>query len=152
MLYQFVKIPTSLGIVVDHEADSLESARDWAKANLDTSTRWIVKLDGQNVGEAFIFTHYSCTYSDKVQSYTRNSWPKSGLFETKEAALADRNKHRAEAASRLELAEQAINKELRALGVSLSYEMQGDTHGIYEDYMYLEVRVENYYFRRKLEN
>lgn len=151
MHYQFVKIPTTLGIVVDHEAVSLESARDWAKHNLDTSTRWVVKLDGKNVGEAFIFTGYSCADSDKVTSRVFNTIPKWPLyFLTKEEAIADRNKHKAHAENRLKLAEEAINEVLHEEGVSLGYVMEGDTYGIYNDYMYVSVVVNGYFFKRKI--
>lgn len=151
MLYQFVKIPTTLGIVVDHEAVSLESAREWAKHNLDTSKRWVVKLNGQNVGEAFIFTGYSCADSDKVTSRVFNTIPKWPLyFLTKEEAVADRNKHKAEATRRLEIAETEINSVLAAHNVNLGYVMEGDTYGIYEDYMYVSVEINGYFFKRKI--
>jgi hypothetical protein len=75
-----------------------------------------------------------------------------GWFETKEEASA----HFAKARTLAEEKAKEILQELKwlqnKLGFSIAYQMIGDTHGIYEDYLYLEIKMEGYEFIYKMED
>ena len=92
--------------------------------------------------------------------YNRNKL--NGYFDTEEEAredyrlyLAKRDELRAEAeslaAEKLDAAESALRGVLGEHGCSLSFCMEGDTHGIYESGMYLSVSVDGFEFGRELE-
>jgi hypothetical protein len=152
-VYQFVKIPTTLNMVTTQICDNLDDAKSWAKDNLDTSTRWVIKLDGKTVSEAFEFVKYNAINSDKVESRKFNyNYKHPQYFDTKEDALADRNKSKAKAKKILNELDDKIDALLKEYDASLGYVMDGDTHGIYEDYQYLEIKVNNYYFKKRLDN
>jgi hypothetical protein len=72
--------------------------------------------------------------------------PKSGKFMSKDDAKADYLEHKVLADEKFDTALTHL-KSMNALGVSIDYYMEGDTHGIYEHYMYLEVIEGPYNFR-----
>jgi hypothetical protein len=41
---------------------------------------------------------------------------------------------------------------MNALGVTIDYHMEGDTHGIHEDYMYISVNEGPYHFTLKYDS
>jgi hypothetical protein len=151
-VYQYVKIPTTLNEVVTMELDNLDDAKEWAMNNLDTSTRWIIKLDGVNRGEAFTFVKYNAINSDKAESRVFNhNYRHPQYFDTKEEALNDRKKSQKEADVILNRLHENIKGLLNESCATLDYVMEGDTHGIYENYQYIEVKVNNYYFRKRID-
>lgn len=72
--------------------------------------------------------------------------PASGNFMSKDDAKADYLAHKLLADKKIEAA-LAHLKSMNELGVSIDYCIDGDTHGIYEQYMYLEVTEGAYSFR-----
>jgi len=64
---------------------------------------------------------------------------------TKEDAKADYEAHEQRAQAKFDKALEHLGA-MNALGVTIDYHMDGDTHGIYEDYMYLEVQEGPYTF------
>jgi hypothetical protein len=72
--------------------------------------------------------------------------PTDGRFMSKNHAKSDYLAHKRLADKKIEVA-LAHLKAMNELGVSIDYYMEGDTHGIYEDYMYLEVTEGPYRFR-----
>ena len=72
----------------------------------------------------------------------------SGNFMSKDDAKADYLAHKCLADKKIEAAFAHL-KAMNEIGVSIDYHMEGDTHGIYEDYMYLEVSEGAYNFIAK---
>lgn len=150
--YTLVKIPTSLAITEEIEANSVEEVRQWAKENIDTKSRWIIKLDGRNIGEAIILDMWLVIdHNGKPCKRTFNSASAaSGWFPTKELALKDYNRHKGAAKKRLDEIEVKLQALKKSLGFQIDYQMYGDTHGIYEDYQYISVVEGGYTYYRKI--
>lgn len=76
---------------------------------------------------------------------------KEGWFETEEEAKS----HFLEAQNIAKKRAVEINKELddlkKRLSFDIGYTMEGDTHGIYEDYLYINIKVDPYTFNLKIE-
>lgn len=151
-VYQLVQIPTSLGVCIDVPASSIDEVRSFALGKVDTSTRWVIKLDGRTLADAIEVVRYR--YDDatgKPVGKTFNSTaPRAGYFETPEEAVADYRCHLAEASRRLDVIVQRVRDLQKELSFDLNYTMQGDTHGIYEDYQYVSVTIGGYAYRRAL--
>ena len=88
----------------------------------------------------------------EIRQDTYFNSPGPTWFETKAEAYKD-------FAAAKEIAEQKAKEILRDLkaiqekhGFSLGYHMEGDTHGIYEDYQFIDVKVNGYHFIVKLED
>ncbi len=150
-VYQLVKIPLSQQVSCDVKAGSIEEVRAWALQNVDTTRRWIIKLDGRNLGEGVVVDRYTFdTDRQKVVKRTFNSTARRSLhFDTPEEALADYRSHLEEASRRLDVIVQRVSDLQRELAFSIGDIMLGDTHGI-EDYPYVSVTVGGYAFRRAL--
>lgn len=150
--YQLVKIPMSLNVSIDVDAASLDEVRQFAMSNVDTRTRWIVKKDGRNIAEAIEVTRYR--FDDarmKVVPKIFNSTAmRAQYFETAEAAAADYRAHRDEASRQLDAVVQRLESLKAELSCDIGYVMQGDTHGIDEDYLYVSVNVGGYEYRREM--
>ena len=143
------------------EADSIEHARAIAKTrvspiepNMICPWREETKCFTIGGGRDREFVHPIVLYKYNGESYNESKGnchrdqPKSGQFMSKSDAKADYLKHKALADEKLDKALEHL-KAMNELGVSVDYHMDGDTHGIYEDYMYLEVTVGAYTFMEK---
>lgn len=104
--------------------------------------------------------YYRVSRATGTMMHSKNK--RNGYLDTEEEAredyrlyLAKREERRAEAESianeKLDAAESAIRGVLGEHGCSLSFCMEGDTHGIYESGMYLSVSVDGFEFGRELE-
>lgn len=150
--YQLVKIPLGLNVSVDVEAASLDEVRQFAMSNIDTSTRWIVKKDGRNIGEAIEVTRYR--FDDArmkvVPKIFNSTATRVQYFDTPEAAAADYRAHCDEASRQLDAVVHRLEALKAELSCDLGYVIKGDTHGIDEDYLYVSVNVGGYEYRRQL--
>jgi len=88
------------------------------------------------------------TFTETIEPSKRGQ-PKSGKFLTKEEAENDYVKHKKVADKKITEALEHL-EAIDGLGVSLDYHMDGDTHGIYEDYMYLEIIEGSHIFTHKI--
>jgi hypothetical protein len=147
--YTFVQIPTSLGVSCEHQAESLEQAQAWALMNLDTSTRWVIKLDGRNIAEAINVYLWRChgTNGEATKQKFNSLGNRAGWFLTKIEAEADYEKYRNAAMERLDSVGEELSQLMSKFNCELNYEMLGDTHGIYEDYQYISVQESGYEYR-----
>lgn len=141
------------------EAESIEEARELAKKRVNANEPnmicpWREKNKSfiASSGKSREFVHqvklYKCTGKTFVE-HTGNchrDQPSAGKFMLKKDAKADYIKHKSLADKKIEAA-QAHLAAMSELGVSIDYHMEGDTHGIYEDYMYLEVTEGAYSFQ-----
>lgn len=50
----------------------------------------------------------------------------------------------------LDACEKELNAVLKRHNCNLSYAMDGDTHGIYEDYQYIGIEIDGFHFERKI--
>lgn len=152
---KIVKIPTSLGVSVDFEG-SISDAQKWVMENLDTSSRWVIQIEGRSIAEAIVVDLWRVIDADgKAIKKEYNFIPKSvdttsSWFSSKELAEADYLHYQKSASKRLDEAEAAICKLKRSLGFSIDYAVEGDTHGIHEDYLFIEVSEGGYQYRRTL--
>lgn len=79
-----------------------------------------------------------------------STYKKNGYFTTKETAMEDyQNTHNA-AMPILENAAQKLKELQSSLGVYVSFNIDGDTHGTYNEYMYVGCKVDGYYFKMKI--
>lgn len=148
--YELVQIPTTKNVTIMVEAENLEEVRSWALENVDTSTRWIVRHNGRNIAEAIVVDLYRCHGSETPSKTTFNSMAKMrNYFATPEEAAADYRSHKAEAKKRLDAIEQRLNALCEELAFDIDYVMDGDTHGIYEDYLYISVDISGYSYKRE---
>lgn len=151
-MFQFIQIPKSTNVIVTIDADLMHNAIRQAKLELDLSQEWVIYADGTFKG-FLVHNKFSCTHSDtatKTEVKRYRDMSGSRLFDSPAEALADRKKHESEANAKLDVAEAEFNALMNTHNVTISYSMQGDTHGIYEDYMYISVEVSGYYFERRL--
>lgn len=143
------------------DADSIEHARELAQSRVPSNEPNIICPWREKTG-CFVasadrnrtFVHPTTLFKydgkrfEEVQGNCERDQPKSGAFMSKEDAKADYLSHKAVADEKITAA-LAHLKAMEALGVSIDYCMEGDTHGIYEDYMYLEVTEGPYQFTVK---
>lgn len=155
-IYEVVQIPTILKTSHFVIASSIEEVREWALANVDTSTRWVVKLDGKNIGEAIVIKGYkydceATTHGRKVKEYVFNkSALREKVFSTKEEAIFDYERHLDAANARLSEIENKLNELKAAMQCEIDCEVIGDTHGIDDHYMYIRVSEGGYNYYRKI--
>ena len=150
--YSLVQIPTTLDVSIDIKANDIDEVRVWAMANIDTSTRWVVKLDGLNIGEAIVVDLWRVLGREgKATKKTFNSNPeRTGWFNSKQEAEADYLNHKPAADLRLDVIEGKITELQEALNFELEYHIDGDTHGIHEEYQYISVTESMYEYHRVL--
>ncbi len=137
------------------EADSIEQARDAAQARVPSDKPfmicpWREKTACFTLGDRqYVYPTTLYRYNGKdfktAQGKCLSDSPKSGQFLTKEDAKADYEAHEQRAQAKFDKALEHL-EAMNALGVTIDYHMDGDTHGIYEDYMYLEVKEGPYSF------
>ncbi len=152
MIYQVVKIPTTAGIVHDVVAQDIDGVRDWIKDNLPLNHRWIIKLDGKNIGEGIVCTMYRAVGDKTCHSQKFNFVPGGNAwFSNKADALADRDQHSAAAQVRLDVIVNLLDALRTNLDFCIDYTMDGDTHGIYDDHQYIGVDQGGYTFTRRID-
>lgn len=64
---------------------------------------------------------------------------------------ARRNAAEKTAKDRLDAMQAALSEICALHKCGVSYTMKGDTHGIYEDYLYIGTEVDGFYFKREIE-
>jgi len=74
-----------------------------------------------------------------------------GWFETEEEAISRFSEVQSIAKERAIEIERELTSLQKRLGFDIGYTMEGDTHGIHEDYLYLCIKVEGYEFILKIE-
>ena len=85
----------------------------------------------------------------------------NNYFETKEEAIAAYNAYNIKlelrkkdaweiAKLRLEEIEKKFELFMKENDCEISYTMDGDTHGIHDDYMYIEVKVDGFCFTKRI--
>lgn len=140
---------------IEIDTDTLEKARDIAQSRVPSDKPfmicpWRETTKCFTVGDReFVFPSMLYRYNGKDfdvhQGKCLSDSPASGQFLNKNDAKRDYDKHAKLAQDKFDKA-LAHLKAMEALGVSIDYHMAGDTHGIYEDYMYLEVQEGPYTF------
>jgi len=88
---------------------------------------------------------------EKYQEYIspRNKqYPENGKFFNPADAKRDYLKHKALADKELDFIEDHLNLLEQETGVRVDYHIDGDTYGIYEEHLYLEVTKGAYTFKR----
>jgi hypothetical protein len=133
------------------EAESIEDARKLAgtrvspdEANMICPWRDKTQCFTLGAGKDREFVHpitlfkYNGKSFNEFKGNCHRDQPKSGKFMSKGDAKADYLKHKALADGKIDAALTHL-KAMNALGVSIDYHMEGDTHGIHDDYMYLEI-------------
>lgn len=143
------------------EAESIEAARELAKSRVSSDepnmicpwrdkTKCFVAYSGKNrefVHPIVLYKYNGKNFEESIGNCHRDQ-PKSGKFMSKDSAKADYLTHKEIADKKIEAALMHL-KAMNDLGVTIDYCMDGDTHGIYEDYMYLSVSVGAYSFEVK---
>jgi hypothetical protein len=141
------------------QADSIEEARAIAQTRVrpdepNLICPWREKVNsfiagtGKNkefVHPTLLYKYNGKSFSEFIGSCHRDQ-ASSGRFMSKDDAEADYRSHKRLADEKFEAA-LAHLKAMSDLGVSIDYCMEGDTHGIHEDYMYLETTEGPYNFR-----
>ena len=143
------------------EAESIEEVREIAKNRVSSTEPHMIcpwreknKCFTIGTGGEREFVHPIILYRYNGSSYAEikgkchKDLPKSGCFMSKSDAKEDYLKHEALANEKLELALEHL-QAMSNLGVSIDYSIEGDTHGIHEEFMYLEVTVGPYTFMEK---
>jgi hypothetical protein len=146
------------------EADSIDDARENAKGRVSPNEPNMICPWRDDVRNFTIgakrerdFVHPTLLYKYNGSRFVEHTGkcqcdlPKSGLFMSKKDAKADYLAHQAVANKKLEAALEQI-KSMKALGVSLDYHFSGDTHGINDEYMYLEVTEGAHQFMVKIKD
>lgn len=150
-VYTLVQIPASLGVSHEIAASCIKEVRAWALNNIDTTTRWIIKQNGRNLGEAIVMEFWRvCRLDGKAKKKTFNHTARTTWFLTKRDAEADYSQHKKPAELRLDEIESKIRELQKSLKFNIDYHMAGDTHGIYEDYQYISVTEGGYSFAREI--
>jgi len=143
------------------EAKSIEEARELAKNRVSSDEPnmicvWSEKTNKFITSTSKIreFVHPTTLYKYDGKNFNvfvgkcHRDIPSSGKFMSKADARADYLAHKTLADEKIEAALTHL-KLINDLGVSIDYHMDGDTNGIHEDYMYLEVREGAYSFEVK---
>lgn len=143
------------------EAGSIEEVREIAKNRVSSTEPHMIcpwrdetKCFTVGAGRERDFVHPIILYRYNGSSYAEimgkchKDLPKSGCFMSKIDAKKDYLKHKALADEKLRLALEHL-QSMKNLGVSIDYTIEGDTHGIHEDFMYLEVTEGAYNFTIK---
>lgn len=79
---------------------------------------------------------------------TEKRW--ANEFLTKKEALTDINKYKAIADQKYKSFYPILEQLTNDNGFTINYIMDGDTHGIYEDYQYIAIEVNNYIFQYEI--
>ena len=75
------------------------------------------------------------------------------VYNAKQAAIkADYIANKPEAERTLDQAEREFYALQKRLGVSIDYTYEGDTHGIYDEHMYISTTVNGHEYTRRLED
>ena len=140
-------------------AESIEGARELAKGRVDPNepnmicpwrddTKTFVATSGKDrefVHPVTLYKYNGKNFDESIGNCHCDQ-PSSGKFMRKDDAKADYTKHKLLADEKIEKALELLDN-MNSLGVSIDHHMEGDTHGIYEDYMYLEVTSGAYTFQ-----
>ena len=135
--------------VITINGSTLEDAREYVKntPDFDTSTRWVVKdTTGKNIGEAvqqrvFFYDEHDQCVKARVFDYVRNS--RTGYFNTAEEALSH---YKASEAKAKPILQEHLNT-VNLLPFDVGYHLSGDTHGIYNDHLYISITLDGYEHR-----
>jgi hypothetical protein len=154
---------------IEIDATTLEEAQAYLMASdLPKDTRWVVvdpnakltcakgkplkypKVLGEGIS---VDLYYYDNVNDEISSRKFNYIPKGSnhYFITKEEAEVAANlvKERRRVASiEAEKLLDDYEKQFRALPFGVGYFMDGDTHGIHTEYLYISVIVDGFYFER----
>ena len=154
--YQLAQCPVNreLRPWVDAVGDTVEEVQRWAQGRVDLNSRWIIKEGFSNVGDVTNITLYKgCSnrkgYQEKI-FYSRKGQESLGWFLTIEAARRSYLAHKVLADKRLKGAAQALMDLEEKYGCTIDYMIDGDTHGIYEDFMYIQLTEGPYEFSLRL--
>jgi hypothetical protein len=146
------------------EAGSIEDARTLAKTRVSDDEPnmicpWREKTQGFTVGSgkdrdfvhpAALFKYNGKSFNEFKGNCLRDQ-PTSGKFMSKADAKAHYLELKILADEKLDAALTHL-KAMNALGVTIDYHMEGDTHGIHEDYMYISVNEGPYHFTLKYDS
>jgi hypothetical protein len=140
------------------EAESIEDARALAGPHVSPNEPhmicpWRERTQCFTVGATkdrdfvhpILLFEYNGKSFNEFKGNCHRDQPKSGKFMSKDDAKTDYIAHKALADEKIDAALSHL-KAMNELGVSIDYCMEGDTHGIYQDYMYLEVIEGSYKF------
>lgn len=143
------------------QAESIQDARTLAAPHVSPDEPnmicpWSERINGfiARTGKSGEYVHPITLYKYNGKSFEEfignchRDLPTSGKFMTKKDAKSDYLEHKSLADKKIEAALSHL-KAMNDLGVTIDYFMDGDTHGIYEDYMYLKVTEGAYQFRVK---
>jgi hypothetical protein len=134
----------------------LDKARQYVLENLDTTKAWALFYEGRIQVYLLKTTVYRVDDSTgKVEPTELKYIPDFNqhtkhFFKSEEDALADYKKHEAVAKLKLGAAEKALNELQEKFNALIYFNLEGDTHGIYNEYMYIEVTEGNYTFKKIL--
>lgn len=159
MDYQLCSIPMNQPDSITHnlKVNSVEDVRAWALDNVDTTHRWIIKRDGRNVAEGVNVERFTANSHGISSKFFSSTTLRAGYHPTREAAKEaykllreDYARHKPEADKRLDIIEAEFNELQARHGCDIDYFMEGDTHGIYEDYLYISITYEGHYYKRRI--
>lgn len=140
-------------------ASNLEEAREYIlqSETLPKGHIWEVFKDGINLGYGVRQIVYKLLIDGSIRkeefNYLHLKQDRS-VF-TKERAEEQQKewqKKRTLAAEKAKVLLDEYEDMYKKLPFKVSYCMEGDTHGIYEDYMYIEVIVDGFNFERKIDD
>lgn len=144
--FHLVQIPTSRNVVIEVTATSVDEVRAWAMSNVDTSTRWIIKLHGQNLGDAIVIQQFTFdTENMRIRRETFNSMRRRvRFFDTATQAADDYKSHLPEAGQRLAEIEQRLVALKQELAFEIDYAIEGDAYGLHHDALFVSVNIAGY--------
>lgn len=92
-------------------------------------------------------------YMTEIKVYPLQSYKKHDdtYFDTPEEAYNSFKKALDESVVQFKTIQEELKQLQDKLKFSISYAMEGDTHGIYEDYQCIEIKIRNYYFIYKID-
>lgn len=124
----------------------------WAAEHIDCKKTFYVREFGTKTVETLKFFFYRVDGYSRIATYrvSNNNIPNKNEFKTEKEAISNFNQYVDEANEKLEKVHEEINAVLKANGCDIDYMIQGDTHGIHEDYMYISTNVGGYNFTRRV--
>ena len=167
MRYAIKKQPLDFSIQINKErgefeieADNIDDARTKAKKIIDDPAicacifAWSDKFNKycnssnkEYVNATTLYKYDGEKYEQHVSPFEMQ-YPGRGKFFNKEDARQDYLKYKLLADKELNFVEDQLNSLERKTGVRVDYYIDGDTHGIHEEYLYLEVTKGAYRFER----
>lgn len=98
------------------------------------------------------YQHIDLYSNKRVTSTVQSRGRQRNCFDTEKESIEHYNQALAKATAKAQVVMTKLKDLMKEEGFEICYEMDGDTHGIHLSYQYIDIPMDGYNFRFKLED